>query len=91
MNSLAAKKGWLDIDDFGFPTLEPGKELNIIMDNCSGQNKNNFVLRLAPLLVKEVFFKQVNFLFYIAGHTKNCCDRWFSIMKRMYRKKYQDL
>jgi hypothetical protein len=31
----------------------PGGELNIIFDNCSGQNKNNTVLKLA-LWLKEM-------------------------------------
>jgi hypothetical protein len=26
--------------------------LNVMMDNCVGQNKNNYVLRLAPYLVE---------------------------------------
>ena len=63
------RKGWLKMN-------EPGKELTIIMDNCVGQNKNNMVLRLANLLVECKFFVDVYFAFYIAGHTKNLCDRW---------------
>ena len=63
------RRGWLKRD-------EPGKELTIIMDNCVGQNKNNMVLRLANLLVECKFFFDVYFAFYIAGHTKNLCDRW---------------
>jgi hypothetical protein len=31
------------------------------------------------------FFKKVNFIFYIVGHTKNLCDRWFNTLKRNYR------
>ena len=55
------------------------------MDNSCGQNKNNFVLWLAPLLVKAGYFKKVNFIFYIVGHTKKACDCWFNTLKRMYR------
>ena len=37
--------------------------LNIVFDNCSGQNKNNMVLRLVPYLIGLNFFSQVNFVF----------------------------
>jgi hypothetical protein len=64
---------------------EIGKELNIIMDNCGGQNKKNCVLRLANLLVEAGYFRKVNFIFYVVGHTKNICDRWFNTLKKIYR------
>jgi hypothetical protein len=56
------------------------------MDNCGGQNKNNMVLRLAPYLVEAGYFKTVRFCFFIVGHTKNACDRWFNTLKMLYRK-----
>ena len=56
------------------------------MDNCGGQNKNNMVLRLSALFVELGLYDKVNFIFYIVGHTKNACDRWFNILKRKYRK-----
>ena len=65
----------------------PGKELTFIMDNCAGQNKNRMVLRLATWLVEAEYFEKVNFIFYIVGHTKNACDRWFSILKQKYRRR----
>jgi hypothetical protein len=58
------------------------KELNIVFDNCSGgQNKNNHVLRLVPLLVKMDFFQKVNFSFLVVRHMKNACDRLFNLLK----------
>jgi hypothetical protein len=51
-----------------------GKELNLIMDNCAGQNKNNHVILLAPYLVKMGYFGCVNIIFFITEHTKNVCD-----------------
>jgi hypothetical protein len=69
--------------------LEDGKkrkQLNIVMDNCPGQNKNNFVLRLAPFLQEKGYFSEVNFIFLVAGHTKNVADRLFNTLKRLYRK-----
>ena len=43
----------------------PGKELNVIFDNCPGQNENDATLRLALLLVEKKFFKLVRFAFYV--------------------------
>jgi hypothetical protein len=65
---------------------EAGRELNFILDNCSRQNKNRMVLRLANLLVKSGVFKKVNFLFLVRGHTKNPCNRMFNILKLRFRK-----
>jgi hypothetical protein len=62
------------------------KELNIVMDNCSGQNKNRYVLRLAPLFVELRYYKKVNIIFLVAGHTKNAADRLFNLLKTIYRK-----
>ena len=64
-----------------------GKELTIVMDNCSGQNKNRMVLRLANYLVEAEYFEKVSFVFLIVGHTKNACDRWFNQLKRNYRRR----
>ncbi len=60
--------------------------LNIVMDNCSGQNKNNMVLRLAAYLVEKGHFAQVDFIFLVVGHTKNVADRLFNICISKYRK-----
>ena len=64
----------------------PGGELNIIFDNCTGQNKNNTVLKLAMWLKEMGYFMQVNFVFLIVGHTKNACDRLFNSLKHQYRQ-----
>ena len=61
---------------------ETGKELNIVMDNCGGQNKNRMVLRLAPFLVENGYFEIVNLIFLVRGHTKNTCDRLFNTLKQ---------
>jgi hypothetical protein len=46
-----------------------------------GQNKNNIVLHLVPLLVECGYFKEVQFCFLIIGHTKNVCDWIFNSLK----------
>jgi hypothetical protein len=51
-----------------------GGRLSIIVDNCSGQNKNKMVLRLALYLVEQGYFKNVEFIFYIRGQKKILCN-----------------
>jgi hypothetical protein len=72
-----------------------GGELNVIFDNCSGQNKNNTVLRLAAWLMAMGYFKEVNFIFLVVCHTKNAADRLFNSLKNECRKQnlftFQDL
>lgn len=69
------------------PSGETGGELNIIFDNCTGQNKNNTVLKLMVWLTEMGYFKTVNFVFLIVGHTKNAADRIFNLIKLQYRKR----
>jgi hypothetical protein len=64
-----------------------GRELNIIFDNCCGQNKNNTVLRLVAWLAQLGHCHKVNFIFLIVGHTKNAADCLFNSLKQEYRKK----
>ena len=62
------------------------KEINLLMDNCGGQNKNNMVLRMLLFLVKLGVCKVARAIFLVRGHTKNDCDRLFNLMKKIYRK-----
>jgi len=62
------------------------KELTIIMDNCGGQNKNQIMICLVPLLVELQWYEKVNFAFLIAGHTQNSCDHLFNILKLKHQK-----
>jgi hypothetical protein len=73
------------LEDCGFLDDTTRKALNIVMDKCAGQNKNNYVLRLAPYLVEKGYFEQVHFIFLVVGHTKNVADRLFNILKKLYR------
>ena len=61
-------------------------DLSIIQDNCLGQNKNNYVLRLLAYLTMNKYFKTVRIVFLVAGHTKNTADRLFNLLKLDYRK-----
>jgi hypothetical protein len=88
------KKGGNNVSSLLMKTLQflsllkdsAGKELNVVFDNCGGQNKNNFVLLLIPFLVELGYFKHVNFIFLIVGHTKNAADRLFNALKHVYRR-----
>ncbi len=65
---------------------ERGKKLTIVFDNCTGQNKNNTVLKLVLFLVELGYFEEVVFHFLVVGHTKNACDRYFNQLKRLHWK-----
>jgi hypothetical protein len=64
----------------------PGKILTTAMDNGGGYNKNNVVIHLAPYLVEMGYFLNVEFAFYIRGHTKNAWDRTCNHMESKYQK-----
>jgi hypothetical protein len=50
------------------------KRLNIVMDNYPGQNKNNYVLRLAPYLVEKGYlFPRSFFCILGCGAYEECC------------------
>jgi hypothetical protein len=51
---------------------EAGGDLNIIFDNCSGQNKNNTMLKLAALLKAMGYVKKVNFDFPYCWSYQKC-------------------
>jgi hypothetical protein len=61
-------------------------EINLVFDNCAGQNKNRMVSRMLFYLVKLKICRVARAIFLIKGHTKNDCDRMFNLMKYDYRK-----
>ena len=65
----------------------PIQELNVIMDNCGGQNKNRMIIRTAAYIVEKGWAESVNLIFLIKGHTKNACDRNFNLLKKEWRHK----
>lgn len=63
--------------------IAPGtKHLTVYADNCGGQNKNNFVLKFLLALAHSGEFEEVNYHFFVKGHTKNACDRGFGHTKK---------
>jgi hypothetical protein len=43
-------------------------------------------LRLALLFVELRYYRTVNIIFLVAGHTKNAADRLFNLLKQLFRK-----
>lgn len=76
---------WNELARKGLTTPAGPKEINFVMDNCGGQNKNRMVLRLLFLLVKLKICFKARMIFLVKGHTKNDCDRMFNLMKKTYR------
>ncbi|EGZ25716.1 hypothetical protein PHYSODRAFT_247836 [Phytophthora sojae] len=57
-------------------------KLTVYTDNCSGQNKNNYVIKFLLTLVDMGIFEHVDFKFFVKGHTKNSCDRAFGHIRK---------
>ena len=57
------------------------------VDNCSGQNKNNYFLwYLAWRTINKLHL--INYSFLIAGHTKFALDHCFGLIKHAYKVNY---
>lgn len=61
------------------------RHLKLHADNCSGQNKNRFVLWYLCWRVFCGLNDQIDLYFLISGHTKNVCDGAFGLVKRQLR------
>ena len=60
--------------------------VHINCDNCSGQNKNNYVLWYLLWRVMTGLHVNVELHFLIAGHTKFAPDWCFGLIKQCYRR-----
>ncbi|KAE8895006.1 hypothetical protein PF005_g5427 [Phytophthora fragariae] len=87
----ASSKGSYQINsmlaNFIEPKLVPSgrTKLTGYADNCSGPNKNNYVIKFLLTFVDMGVFENVDFKFFVKGHTKNSCDRDFR-----HNRKYMD-
>lgn len=62
--------------------------LYLMADNCSGQNKNCYMMWfLCYLVIRFDKFNKILLKFLIAGHTKNFCDAAFGLCKRSIKRK----
>ena len=53
-------------------------DLFLQMDNCSGDNKNKYILAWGSLLVQDGVFETVSFSFLLVGHTHEDIDAVFA-------------
>ncbi len=56
------------------------RDLYFAADNCSGQNKNQYVLQFLCLAIELGWADNIYFDFMVAGHTKFGPDRWFGMI-----------
>ncbi|ETP25521.1 hypothetical protein F441_01599 [Phytophthora nicotianae CJ01A1] len=67
--------------------LSEGKNrLTVYADNCSGQNKNNYVIKFLLAQVDMGLLKHVDYKFFVKGHTRNSCDRGFGHIRKHVAK-----
>ncbi|OWZ11482.1 hypothetical protein PHMEG_00015491 [Phytophthora megakarya] len=65
---------------------EGHRKLTIYADNCGGQNKNSFVVRMLLALTHMSDLLEIEYKFFVKGHTKNAVDRGFGhVRKRISR------
>ena len=62
------------------------KEVHLHCDNCSGQNKNQYVLAYLMWRVITGHHKSISLNFLITGHTKFAPDWCFGLLKLKFRK-----
>ncbi|ETP32795.1 hypothetical protein F442_18586 [Phytophthora nicotianae P10297] len=62
------------------------RRLAIYADNCGGQNKNNFVVKMLLALAQTGELDVVELRFFVRGHTKNAVDRGFGLMRKKIAK-----
>ncbi|MEM9400723.1 MAG: hypothetical protein AAF984_10995 [Verrucomicrobiota bacterium] len=66
---------------------QPVSKLRLHADNCTGQNKNRYVLWYFALRAIMGFETCIELFFMIAGHTKNRCDGAFGFVKRKLKSR----
>ena len=62
------------------PSTPLPAKLYLQMDNCTGANKNKWILAFADMLVRKGVFKEVVLSFLMVGHTHEDIDQLFSII-----------
>ena len=61
-------------------------DVDLHCDNCSGQNKNRFVLWYCAWRVATGLHKSITLNFLVVGHTKFFPDSCFGLLKRAFRR-----
>ena len=60
--------------------------IHIHADNCSGQNKNRFMMQYLMWRVEAGLNVEIKMSFLLVGHTKFAPDSCFGLFKRLFRK-----
>ena len=60
--------------------------IHIHADNCSGQNKNRFMMQYLMWRVHVGLNMEIKMSFLLVGHTKFAPDCCFGLFKRLFRK-----
>ena len=60
--------------------------LQLHADNCSGQNKNRYVLEYLAWRVLAGLHDEIELSFLVVGHTKFSPDWCFGLFKRAFRR-----
>jgi hypothetical protein len=71
------------------PSTPLPSKLYLQMDNCTGANKNKWIMAFADMLVRKGVFKEVVLSFLMVGHTHEDIDQLFSIIT--YKLMQRDL
>lgn len=66
----------------GVQAMSGHRRIHLDCDNCSGQNKNRWVVWFCNFLVITNIVDEVVLHFMVAGHTKNAADGAFGLVKR---------
>ncbi|KAG3017746.1 hypothetical protein PC120_g10854 [Phytophthora cactorum] len=62
------------------------RKLTIYADNCGGQNKNKFVIKMLLALAQTGKLETVDLKCFVKGHTKNAVDRGFGHIRKRFAK-----
>lgn len=73
--------------DFFFDNFCLGEcSVHLHCDNCSGQNKNRFMIWYLLWRCSQMKHKEITLNFLITGHTKFAPDWCFGLFKQLYRR-----
>ena len=56
-------------------------EIDILVDNCGGHNKNNAMIRFLKMIKEDVLFGTATLNLYVKGTTKNNYYHAFNSLK----------
>ena len=70
------------LDNYGLGETD----MHLHADNCSGQNKNSYVMWYMLWRVLTGRHNSITMSFLLAGHTKFSCDWCFGLFKRTFRR-----